>query len=456
VRPRRRASATPLALALALFAGEAGAIELDLAGAVATALERNPALLAVEALRSEVAGGIVEARAAAFPEIALLGSWGQSRSPALLNSPDFEEFVEQFPGGAFAPATQELYRAGVELKQTLWSFGKVGTAIELAKVVADAADARIAAARLDTGLAAAEGFFAVLAAREGLATLEAERELRRSDLERVASLLAIGEATELEELRARAALAEVEPEVARRQGEVAVAESRLRQLLALAPGEPLALAAERRERTRLPDVPPLEELVARALDSRPETTDLELQEEIFRKRQKITRADGLPGLELNGAWGREARLFDNFGDALYDAWSFSLDLRWELFDGGRRRGQIAQLESQRQQLVWQQEDLRARIRLETDRAHSDYRTSRSRAESAEAAARAAREALRVARANYEEGVATQTDLLDAQSRATAADVLAVEVFYDALAQASRLARAVGELPTASWNRSQER
>ena len=52
-------------------------------------------------------------------------------------------------------------------------------------------------------------------------------------------------------------------------------------------------------------------------------------------------------------------------------------------------------------------------------------------------------------------MATQTDLLDAQSRATAAEVLAVESFYDAWIQASRLARAVGIVPTASWSFSAE-
>ncbi|KAB2963187.1 MAG: hypothetical protein F9K16_07260, partial [Thermoanaerobaculia bacterium] len=80
----------------------------------------------------------------------------------------------------------------------------------------------------------------------------------------------------------------------------------------------------------------------------------------------------------------------------------------------------------------------------------DYRTARARAAAARSSARVAREALRVARENYEQGVATQTDLLDAQSRSTLADTLAVSSYYDALIQASRLARSVGKLPTAGW------
>jgi len=420
---------------------------LDLGRAVALALERNPALLAVEELRGQVAGGIREARADAFPQIALVSAWGQSRSPAFLNSPDFGEFLDQLPPGSFEPSTQELYRTVLEVSQPIWNFGKVGAAVELAKIVADAADAQIATARLDTALAA-DAYYGVLSSREGLATIEAEREYRRDDLARVENLLEIGEATELEHLRARAAFAEVEPEVARRQGQVEVAETRFRQVLALPAGQPVELEAAGRE---LPAAPVDDALIAAALERRPELRDLERQESVYVKRQKITRADGLPAIDLNGTWGREVRLVDNFGDPLYDAWSVSIGMRWEMFDGGRRKGQIAQFESQRQQLALQRADLESRIRLESREALTAYRTALARAAAADVAAATAREAVRVARESYEQGVATQTDLLDAQSRNVAAEVVAVEAFYDARVEAARLARAAGLDPTQSWN-----
>lgn len=438
--------------ATAALAAAAGAAPLDLDGAVAAALARNPGLKAVEQLREQVAGGIREARADAYPQLAVVSSWGQSRSPAFLNSPDFEELLEQFPGGAFEPSTQELYRGVVEVTQPVWTFGKVGAAIDLAEIVAGAAEQQIATARLDVALAAAEAYLGVLAAREGLATIETEREFRRRDLARVDDLLELGEATELEKLRAVAALAVVEPEVERRRGQVTIAETRLRQLLALPPGEPLELAAER---APLPEPPAVAQAMAWATDARPELEDLALQSAAYAKQQVVTRADGRPQVELTGAWGREVRLVDDFTDPLFAAWSFNLGLRWELFDGGRRRAQIAQLDSQRLQLDLQRADLEARLRLAVDQALSDFRTARARAESAEVAATAAREAERVARESYEQGIVTQSDLLDAQSQAVSAAVVAVEAFYDARIQAARLARALGKMPDAGWTTTAE-
>ncbi len=141
----------------------------------------------------------------------------------------------------------------------------------------------------------------------------------------------------------------------------------------------------------------------------------------------------------------------NFSEPLYSSWAAALELSWPFFDGGRRRGQIEQLESQRRQTALRRADLEASIRLETDQARSNYATALSRAASAETFAQAAQEAERVARATYEEGVATQTDLLDAQRNAVIAQVSAIEARYEALVEASRLSRAVGLLPTEPWS-----
>ena len=96
-------------------------------------------------------------------------------------------------------------------------------------------------------------------------------------------------------------------------------------------------------------------------------------------------------------------------------------------------------------------ELEATVRLETDTARTNYATALSRSASAATFARAAEEAERVARAMYEEGVATQTDLLDAQRNSVIARVSAIEARYEAFVEASRLSRAVGLLPTEPWS-----
>jgi len=136
-------------VALAVAAAPAVAAELDVDRAIALALDNNAGFRSVEELRTQVAGGIRAAKADAFTQLTLISSWGQSRNPAFLNSPDFGELLDQFPEGAFEPSTQELYRSVVEVSQPVFTFGKIGAAVELAKIVADTAEAQISTARLD-------------------------------------------------------------------------------------------------------------------------------------------------------------------------------------------------------------------------------------------------------------------------------------------------------------------
>jgi outer membrane protein TolC len=141
---------------------------------------------------------------------------------------------------------------------------------------------------------------------------------------------------------------------------------------------------------------------------------------------------------------------ENLSDELFDDWRVALGVRWSVFDGGRRRGQIGQLESQRAQLDWQREDLERQVALELEQAYTGYETALASWTAATAAAAAAREASRVAGENYREGVALQADLLDAQDQEQRADLVEIEAYYEAWIQAARLQRALGRLPTDRW------
>jgi outer membrane protein TolC len=423
--------------------GVAAAVELDLVRAVDRALGHNPALKAVEEQRAEVRAGVIEARADAFPQVAFFSNWGRSRNPALLNSPDFEDIIENLPGG-FTPREQELTGLGLEVTQPIFTFGKIGAALELARRAADVAEARIDTARLDVALMAAESYYEVLAARRALETVEEQERARRESLVVVEARFEIGEATRLELLQSQALLAELLPDLELAQGRLRRAEAALRTVLDLPPDEPLELPTAVEE--GLAETPPLVVLLGLAADRRPELADLELQQEVLSGRQRVTRADGLPQIEFEGQYGREVRLVENLEDDLFASWSVGVGLRWEFFDGGRRKGEIAQFESQRRQLDWQVRDLLNRIRLEIEQARTDYETARARHRAAQVAADAAREASRVARESYQEGVALQADWLDAAQRATEAEIRLVEAYYTARVEAARLARALGQLP----------
>ena len=420
------------------------AARYDLDALVEVALEREAGYRAVVAQREEVLGGVDEAAADAWPQIDLTSGWGRSRNPSLLNSPDFDDILEQFPD--FEPGEQELWNLAFELEQTIYSGGKVQAALDLAKLAVDIQEASLGTRRLELAAEVSDAYFALLDAQASLRTLEAQEEARQSALDVVEARYEIGEATQLERLQARAALAELAPTAATAEGRRLIAESRLQRLLGL--DEPPQLIEP--ERHSMSEPPTLEALYRSALERRPELAELAKRSEALDRQKTIIEAEARPQLELRGAYGRQARLPEDLSDSLFEDWRIDLAFSWNLFDGGRRRGQVRQIEAQRDQVEWRLVELERRVRDELRTASAEMSSSCARYQAAEISSEAAREAARVAAESFGQGVALQADLLDANERATRQGLLLDQAFYACRQAAIRLKIRAGLMPAQAF------
>ncbi|MEM1181228.1 MAG: TolC family protein [Acidobacteriota bacterium] len=441
----------PLVSAALLFAAPSAVAEpagsageaLDLDRVIAMAIERNAGFRAEQARRAEVEGAVVETAADAWPQIEVVSGWNRSRNPSLLNSPDFDDILEQFPD--FEPGEQELWNLGVTVEQPIWSGGKVQAALDLAKLVVDVTDAQIETARLDLALEAATLYYDWLRAERAIVTLEAQRLARQASLDVVEARYELDDATELERLRAVASLAEVAPAVANAEGNRRVAASRLRALLGLAPGV-VVLLLDPADDDAPAEPPALAVLMPLAAIHRSELRELDLQLDAFSRQRETTVADRRPQIDLTGAYGHQVRLLDDLGDSLFADWRIGIGMSWSVFDGGRIRGEVAQIDAQRDQAKWRLEELRRQVVAELEAGRAAWATARERLAAAQLASNAATEAARVAAESFRLGVALQADLLDAQDRAVAQELAAIEARYDLLLEDARLRRAVGLQP----------
>ena len=424
---------------------KAGTETLDLDLVIHLALARNPTLKGVEEQQDQANAAIREAWADVYPQLDFNAGWNQNRNPSLLNSPDFDDIIEQFPG--FSPSVQELYNWSVGLSQPLYHAGKIGAGIELAKLVSRITEALIHTAQLDAGLFAAEAYFRVLESREGLRTIEIQQQAREEALAVVEARYDLGEATKLELLQAQAALVELAPAIDTARGAVRVALINLRAVLDLP--EEQAIEVEEFEEP-LPAMPTSAGALEHAMENRPEFTDLELRVTALDKQKRITRADGYPQFDLNGAYGHTSRETGSLSDSEFSDWFVAIGLRWSFYDGGRRKAEVAGLDSQQDQLEWQIAALYNQVKQEVESALTEYEAALSRWSAAEISAQVALEANRVAQDNYAEGVALQIDLLTAQERAISAEVVRVQSYYSARISAARLARAVGLQADVAW------
>lgn len=131
----------------------------------------------------------------------------------------------------------------------------------------------------------------------------------------------------------------------------------------------------------------------------------------------------LPALDAFAGWSLHGG--DPFASDGTD-WSVGVALRWELFTGFRRAAESARA---RAELTARRLDLREGLREargEADVARRSVASARSALRASRAARDAAEEGRDLVRRRLEEGLATPTDLLQAEARANRARVEAVE------------------------------
>ena len=95
--------------------------------------------------------------------------------------------------------------------------------------------------------------------------------------------------------------------------------------------------------------------------------------------------------------------------------SAGLGVWWNLFDGGRAKSQVEEEERLAQALAHQRADLQSQIQLEVRRAWLAVEETRQRLSVTRQAIERAEENLRVTRQRYASGMATNTDVLGAET-----------------------------------------
>ena len=131
------------------------------------------------------------------------------------------------------------------------------------------------------------------------------------------------------------------------------------------------------------------------------------------------------------------------------SWAVGLELDWVLYDGGTRDAQRAVANDQLDEARAQLDLLHDTISDEVANARGALDTRRKAVEAQARARELATEALRITRAQYEAGTASQLDLLQAQDSLVVADVGLARAHFDAALADVQLRRAAGTFPGGS-------
>jgi len=270
----------------------------------------------------------------------------------------------------------------------------------------------------------------------------------RSNLQQVAALHRVGQATEFDLTRARVQVATAGADSVARENEYAVAEMALKDLMGISLSQQIANEAPFRATSSLL-ADDLDSLIATARAQRPESRQWAALVAAQRGAKTVAQASGRPNLDFVA---NSQMQFQN--DALGDAtdgdewrrsWSTGLVLSVPLFDGWRSHAQTAQAKQQIRQFQLEQERAMRVIEREVRQAWLDLREAEGRLLAREGSVTQAERGLQDVTSRYRSGGGRQLEVLDAQLTLVEAETEAARARRDRATAFVRLELATGIL-----------
>jgi HAE1 family hydrophobic/amphiphilic exporter-1 len=423
-----------LALAPSLGAMQSDAVGFTLSEAVELALQLNPEVLGERERTTELGQMVREARSEALPQVSANLAWRQNRDPGLRNSPFFARIIEsgELPPDALEAFFFANYIWSFEVSQPIYTFGRVSNAMRAAREEREgvALDVREIENRIAYDVVRA--CYGYLLARHNLEVLEHERASRQRQLDQVQARFELEDATRLDLLRARVALANLAPEVLAAENRLQVAIASVNNTLGRPIDAPVEVMADLELEAPYPTVLRPEALLELATLNRPELRRFAIDRKVLEARMEVTRSEVKPQIRANASFGVNTFATSNVSDLALHTWAAGFTFDWKLFDGFRTKSQTGVLLSQITQNQYDESAFRNQLSVDLKEANGTWLRALEALEVTELAVNEAREAERVSEESLKWGAATTLDVLQSTLALRQSELNQMTVAHDAL------------------------
>ena len=435
---------SPLVVMLSA-AGLAAAQEnpLTVAEAVRMALAHHQDVAKARAAADALKGKIREVRAQALPEVNIVADAFRLRDPSLLNASGIDKFPPELKD-ALVPSSVNLFAFGFTVKQPLFTQGKVGTALRLAKVEAEGSLAEIDRAEQDVALNTVKAFYDAMWTERYRTIVAETQEQKKRHAEMAHSLFQNGVATQVDVLRSDVAVSNGAPDLVRAENAVKQARAVLNYYL----GRPLDSATrlagdfEQKDWDRT-DVADLE---AEALRRRPEIQRLRIAERSAATQIQLAHAESRARADFSSTYGISAREFRNLANPTFTRWTTNVNFTLPVFDGFRRSGMMWQATANERAAKLEREKTEQQIRLAIQQAYDELKAAGETIAAARANVGQAEKVLSMTQDNYKYGAATTLDVVDAQTAVSVARSNLLRGVHDYSVARATLRWTLGEQP----------
>ncbi|HEY6820399.1 MAG TPA: efflux transporter outer membrane subunit, partial [Burkholderiales bacterium] len=347
-----------------------------------------------------------------------------------------------FPG---IPTRFNDYRATLNVSYEADLFGRIRAGARAARADLAATEAARDAVRLALSAQIAKSYFTLRALDEQISLTRRTLELREDALRLQKKRFDGGVISEFDYKQLEADTATTRAQLPPLERDREREEAALLALLGKSPREVFESGVARKAREdESPSAPVLPAgMPSELLLRRPDLVQAEQQLMAANARIAAARAELFPSISLTAAIGSESAALSNLFTGGAGIWALGLGLAQPLFAGGRLEARTQQAEAREREAVAQYVKSIQNAFSEVRAALSAQTRERESYEAQSTRAAALADTLRLARLRYDNGIASQLDVIDAERGLLAARSARIEALRAHRAAIADLFRALG-------------
>ncbi len=330
------------------------------------------------------------------------------------------------------------YLARLSLNAPVFTWGKISEPYRMEKEKVEAENLKQRESEEEIKLATTELFWSALALEKNLEVRKKSAESLERHLKTVENKVTFGQATNFEQLRAQVELSNARVPIKEAEARLKAFYDRLQNLLGLPIGDTLSLSGQL-------EFAPLEialpEMMNRARASRPELKSLAIERQVLRRAQALAGAENRPSLSLFS--NLEYKNPFNAKKEWKLDWNAGAGITFPLFSGFHSRYKVEEIENQLKGLDLTTKETEAQIEQEVRQAFYELGVAAENSAALKENITLAEKALEIAKVQYEAGVITNLEELDAELSALSAQTAYFSAVSNYLIAKARLEKAVG-------------
>ena len=422
-------------------APEASSLDIDLRGAVSTAIQNNRDITIADLQRKEAEADVSAAAAAKNPSVkySWQGTQAKTKNTAVPGSGIGADTVQvKGPNGTTSTITpiytyatgnslsaNKSYQQGLNMTWPVWTFGKLEGAIDEARYQKNISDLTYYKTEADTKLSAVKAYYTYLENIKLADVQSMSVNDYASHLKNVQQQFDAGIVAKLDVLTSSTSLANAKQSKIAADNARDIAEANLNNIMRI----PMNTKLNPLDK----DFPEpafditMDQAIAMAQKYRWELIQADYSVRVANEALKVAKSGYMPTISVGGGYSWDSAALSKIDK---DDWALLGKISWNLWDGGST--QAAVKKAKEGVKVAQEQLLQAResVELEVRQDYLNILSYKEQIRATEAAVAQAEEAYKIAAVRYSSGVGINLDVLDAELQLNTARTNYITALYN--------------------------